>query len=335
MSKTAVSQTPEPRWKQTGWILLPLRAFLAVTMIYAGLLKFSDPNFFSVTSPNGITSQMRHSVAGSPVGFIVQHGIEHANLLGLMIAAGEVIVGLGLLFGIFTRLAALGGLALSTSFFLTVSWGTHPYFFGPDIVFMFAFTPLVIGGDDGLLSLEALIRRRVRSRMRLANPAPSHESSAIRAEVNRRTVVQSGVVAAGIGAIGLIVAGVTKAGAGTPESGAGTAVAAPSASGAGAAGSRIVATSKVPVGSVYAFNDAATAAPAFIVHPATDTYLAYSSICTHAGCACGYDSQHDTFVCPCHGSIFNGQSGDVMQGPATTPLAKIPITVSNGYILRA
>lgn len=68
-------------------------------------------------------------------------------------------------------------------------------------------------------------------------------------------------------------------------------------------------------------------------HPSNNTFNALSSICTHQGCqVSGYDSGSQQFVCPCHGSRFD-LNGNVVQGPAPSPLSKYPIQVSNNQIL--
>jgi thiosulfate dehydrogenase [quinone] large subunit len=38
-----------------------------------------------------------------------------------------------------------------------------------------------------------------------------------------------------------------------------------------------------------------------------------------------YDTGNTSFICPCHGSQFNGTTGAVETGPASTGLAKIAI----------
>lgn len=49
---------------------------------------------------------------------------------------------------------------------------------------------------------------------------------------------------------------------------------------------------------------------------------AFSSRCTHLGCAYHWDPGEDVFVCPCHGSTFS-KTGQVLSGPAPRPLDRL------------
>jgi Rieske Fe-S protein len=57
---------------------------------------------------------------------------------------------------------------------------------------------------------------------------------------------------------------------------------------------------------------------------------AHSAICTHQGCTVGEIGKN--LACPCHGSVFNGQSGEVIMGPAQRPLDMYKVAEVNGEI---
>jgi ubiquinol-cytochrome c reductase iron-sulfur subunit len=65
-------------------------------------------------------------------------------------------------------------------------------------------------------------------------------------------------------------------------------------------------------------------------------YVAYSKICTHAGCPVSlYEQQTSRILCPCHQSQFDVTDGATpIFGPATRSLPQLPITVdSEGYFV--
>ena len=60
---------------------------------------------------------------------------------------------------------------------------------------------------------------------------------------------------------------------------------------------------------------------------APDGFVAYSKICTHAGCPVGlYRAAQHTLICPCHQSEFDVRRGAVpISGPAARRLPQLPI----------
>ena len=162
---------PPPRaLAVSGWALLPLRAFLGVTFCFAGLQKLANPNFFNANSPSSIQAQLIASIRISPLHELLGHLLRFAVPIGIVIALAEVAVGLGTILGLWTRVAAAGGMVLAFTLFLTVSFHSSPYYTGADIVFLFAWIPLVLAGSGGVLSLDGVIAARVADEYDLGPP---------------------------------------------------------------------------------------------------------------------------------------------------------------------
>jgi ubiquinol-cytochrome c reductase iron-sulfur subunit len=65
-------------------------------------------------------------------------------------------------------------------------------------------------------------------------------------------------------------------------------------------------------------------------------YYAYTKICSHVGCPTSlYEQQTNRILCPCHQSQFDAlHYAKPIFGPATRPLAQLPITVdAQGYLV--
>ncbi len=116
------------------WLLL--RLYMADDFLEAGWHKFTDPNWMN-GSGNGIIGFWKGALAvnnGKPVitfdwyrGFI--QFLVDANAapwFSYIIVFGELAVGLGLLFGAFTGLAASGGLLMNMAFMLAGTTSTNP-----------------------------------------------------------------------------------------------------------------------------------------------------------------------------------------------------------------
>jgi ubiquinol-cytochrome c reductase iron-sulfur subunit len=64
---------------------------------------------------------------------------------------------------------------------------------------------------------------------------------------------------------------------------------------------------------------------------APDGFVAYSKVCTHAGCPVGlYRASQGVLICPCHQSTFDVMRGAVPTfGPAARPLPQLPIRLED------
>jgi ubiquinol-cytochrome c reductase iron-sulfur subunit len=69
---------------------------------------------------------------------------------------------------------------------------------------------------------------------------------------------------------------------------------------------------------------------------AVDGIVAYSKLCTHAGCPVGlYADTYRQLLCPCHHSIFDvRRAAAPVEGPAARPLPQLPLGVDeDGYLI--
>ena len=316
-----------------GRALLPLRAFLGFTFCFAGLQKLANPRFFDAADPASIQAQLAGAAHRSPIHALISPLGHVAVPLGILIAFGELAVGVGTLLGLRARLAAAGGLALSLMLFLTVSFHSAPYYTGADIVFAFAWTPLLLAGSGSVLSLDAAIADREDQQ---AGPGRG---------ASRREVVLGGTVTAAVAVMTLIIGGLAAAlgrlAGGTAGMQEGPSL--PPAAGpapVGTAGPRHRAAGKqgqvppgtavgpagdVPVGQAASFTDPATGDPSIVIRPSSGTFVAFDAVCPHAGCTVGYDPSAKVIICPCHGSQFHASTGAVEVGPAPAGLKKLGI----------
>ena len=327
-----------------GRVLLPLRAFLGFTFCFAGLQKLANPQFFDAADPASIQAQLAGAARRSPVHALISPLTHVAVPLGILIALAELAVGVGTLLGLRARLAAAGGLALSVMLFLTVSFHSAPYYTGADIVFAFAWTPLLLAGSGSVLSLDAVVKDWT-GRQAAAARRQVRRSGATVPEVRRREVALRGMTTAAVAALSLGIGGLAaglgrlaggtagKADTSSLPSTAGpvpTAAARPSSSSAPKrgkvpSGTAIGPAADVPVGQAASFQDPATGDPSMVIQPRSGQFLAFDAVCPHAGCTVGYDPTAKVIVCPCHGSQFNASTGAVEVGPAATGLKRLAI----------
>lgn len=92
-------------------------------------------------------------------------------------------------------------------------------------------------------------------------------------------------------------------------------------------GGPLATTAEVPVGGCFVVDGSKVV----LSQPEQGTFKCFSSICTHQGCTVS-SSTDGTIPCHCHGSQFSLEDGSVVQGPATTGLAAVDISVDGESI---
>jgi thiosulfate dehydrogenase (quinone) large subunit len=326
--------------------LLPLRIFLGVTFVYAGIQKLSDPGFLHHGASTYIGTQLVGFANGTPGGFLLRtFAIPHAELAGVGVALLEIAIGLLVLAGLFTRAAAAAGLGLNLVLFLTASWKASPYFLGPDIVFVFAWVPFVLAGADGQPALAHVIESRVRRGLRRrAETAPGRAATGV--AVTRRRLLGQGLGAAGVATLGIAgISALVKGDYRGPRRLLGATEASRRGAHGGSVTRRVNSTgaAKVPSGAVRlgpasrlppgqgaTYRDPADGSPDLLIRQPGGELTAMSAICTHAGCTVGYQSGQ--VVCPCHGATYDPHSGAVTGGPAPQGLAPRRVVEIGGQI---
>jgi thiosulfate dehydrogenase (quinone) large subunit len=95
------------------WMLVILRVAIGWHLLYEGVIKLLNPNWSSVgylMDSKGWFAETFHSIAANPD---VLQVADFLNIWGL------ILIGLGLILGLFTRLSCYAGIALLTLYYLS------------------------------------------------------------------------------------------------------------------------------------------------------------------------------------------------------------------------
>ncbi|WP_189590989.1 DoxX family protein [Streptomyces massasporeus] len=129
-----------------GVVLLPLRVFLGFISIYAGMGKLCDPVYFEGGKRGSMVKWLNTLHPWEVAEPLRQFALEHPVGAGLVIAFAQVIVGVLTVLGCWQRVAACLGALLSAALLVTVSWKSVPAYETPDIIYLAAWSPLIIAG---------------------------------------------------------------------------------------------------------------------------------------------------------------------------------------------
>ncbi|MER5433205.1 DoxX family membrane protein [Streptomyces sp. NPDC002588] len=129
-----------------GVVFLPLRVFLGSISIYAGMGKLCDPVYFDGGKRGSMVKWLNTLHPWEVAEPLRQFALHHPVGSGLVIAFLQVVVGVLTVLGCWQRVAAVVGAGLSAALIVTVSWKTVPAYDTPDIIYLAAWSPLIIAG---------------------------------------------------------------------------------------------------------------------------------------------------------------------------------------------
>ena len=286
-------------WRSQSRAQRLLRVFLGITWVYAGWDKASDPGFLKAGAPTYIGTQLAAFAQNSPIGFLLNHTIEHAVLVGTFVMISEFAIGFATLLFVAPASAAFGGFAMATGLWLSSSFYTTPYFYAGDsayAIMWLAYLLLLIG------------KRRMPSM-----------------NIERRGIFRTGIVAS-------IAVAASFAGRAFPKAGAATNSGKSASKGSG---KKIIKLATLKVGSTHNFTHSTQGVPSVLFRTKSGVF-AYSAICTHQGCTVAYQKSSKHLVCPCHGAAFDPAKGaKVIAGPANAPLAKVKVAIKGAWVVEA
>ncbi|OEV27590.1 hypothetical protein AN219_22410, partial [Streptomyces nanshensis] len=154
-----------------GVVLLPMRIFLGFISVYAGMGKLCDPVYFDGDARGSMVTWLRSLEPWAIASPLRDFALAHPVGSGLTVAFLQIIIGVLTVCGLWQRLAASVGVLLSAALLMTVSWSSGPAYETPDIIYLAAWSPLVIAGApvysvDGRLAADAWRKLGPRAELR-------------------------------------------------------------------------------------------------------------------------------------------------------------------------
>nr|WP_155073482.1 DoxX family membrane protein [Streptomyces taklimakanensis] len=129
-----------------GVVLLPLRILLGLISIYAGMGKLCDPVYFDGGDRGSLVAWLRSLQPWAVAEPMRDVALAHPVGAGLCVAFLQIVVGVLTILGLWQRAAAGAGALLSAALIVTVSWHAVPAYETPDIIYLAAWSPLIIAG---------------------------------------------------------------------------------------------------------------------------------------------------------------------------------------------
>ena len=133
-----IEENPLSRWlftnTKSAWIWLILRLYLGYSWLTAGFGKVTNEAWTGSEAGTALKGYMagvmalaeEGGVAGWYVWFLENFVIPNATIFSYMVAWGELLIGLGLIVGLLTGIAAFFGALMNMSFLLAGTVSSNP-----------------------------------------------------------------------------------------------------------------------------------------------------------------------------------------------------------------
>jgi thiosulfate dehydrogenase [quinone] large subunit len=146
MSQAQYVEIPEPKLSRLlfadtrlAWLWLVVRVYVGWTWLEAGWGKFNNPAWIGPSAGAAITGFFKGALAkavgahpdvsGWYAAFLQNVAIPNAHTFSYLITFGEVAVGIGLILGIFTGIAAFFGSFMNLNFLFAGTVSVNPLLF--------------------------------------------------------------------------------------------------------------------------------------------------------------------------------------------------------------
>lgn len=138
-SEIVVEENPVSRWlfskTSSAWLWLIIRLYLGYSWLTAGIGKITNPAWTGADAGVAIKGFMQGALALVEEGhvptwyawFLETLVIPNSVLFSYVVAWGEVLVGLGLIVGLLTGIAAFFGALMNLSFLFAGTVSTNPF----------------------------------------------------------------------------------------------------------------------------------------------------------------------------------------------------------------
>jgi len=154
-----------------SWIWLIVRIYVGYQWISAGLEKITDPSWVGADAGTALQSFVSHAVTltkgahpavqGWYAGFLQAVILPIVNIWSYVVAFGETLVGIALILGIFTGVAAFFGAFMNFNYLMAGSISSNPYLLILEFLLILAWKIAgFLGLDLWLLYFQNFLRKK-------------------------------------------------------------------------------------------------------------------------------------------------------------------------------